>query len=54
MSDKIMYNTIQTILADLKRKLSMDRDETVKGQYTFEKFPDLPSSEQNKFLDTRS
>lgn len=51
MSDKIMYNTIQTILADLKRKLSMDRDETVKGQYTFEKFPDLPSSEQNTFLE---
>lgn len=51
MSDKIMYNTIQTILADLKRKLSIDRDETVKGQYTFEKFPDLPSSEQNTFLE---
>ena len=44
MSDKIMYNTIQTILADLKRKLSMDRDETVKGQYTFEKTPEFPSN----------
>ena len=44
MSDKIMYNTIQTILADLKRKLSMDRDETIKGQYTFEKTPEFPSN----------
>jgi len=40
MSDKIMYNTIQTILADLKRKLSMDRDETIKGKYVFEQVPD--------------
>lgn len=44
MSDKIKYNTIQTILTDLKRKLSMDRDETVKGQYTFEKTPVFPSN----------
>lgn len=44
MSDKIMYNTIQNILEDLKRKLSMDRDETVKGQYTFEKTPEFPSN----------
>lgn len=44
IKQKIQYDTIQRILQELRRVPNIERDETIKGKYTFEQFPNFPNS----------